>query len=168
MTMLLPGVLVLSLASSVLAAPLSDTRPQPLALARSAVDTYNQQSTRTQELYRLLQVKNVKRQNFDWGAHFTIDFVVKETQCRKSGGYSVKQCKYKEKGQTLTCSAEVTVQDFAQEAPLSSVTCRPPGAKKQSNKQSDGPGEIVTRHFPSAYSTAALEVPPEDGAADTR
>ncbi|XP_053568909.1 cathelicidin-4 [Bombina bombina] len=170
--MVLCVALLLSLLSaSVLTAPLSESRPLPKSLAQSAVDTFNLENTGTQKLFRLLQLKNVKKKTFDWGVHFTIGFTVRETQCQKNAGHNVQQCKYKNKGQTLVCSVEVSVLDMAQDNPLSSVECHPPAKqlKKTNPKQPEDQADVpVIRliHY-GKYSTAALMHRSEDIAEET-
>ncbi|XP_075444201.1 uncharacterized protein LOC142487938 isoform X3 [Ascaphus truei] len=132
--MVLQVALLLCLAASVLAAPLSDTHPLPVDLARAAADVYNQQNTGTQALFKLRQMKNVKKKIFDWGVHFTIGFTIKETHCWKNADYDLQQCKHRDRGQTMDCSLEVTVLDFVQEAPLNSVECHPLGVPRLGNK----------------------------------
>ncbi|XP_075444199.1 uncharacterized protein LOC142487938 isoform X2 [Ascaphus truei] len=181
--MVLQVALLLCLAASVLAAPLSDTHPLPVDLARAAADVYNQQNTGTQALFKLRQMKNVKKKIFDWGVHFTIGFTIKETHCWKNADYDLQQCKHRDRGQTMDCSLEVTVLDFVQEAPLNSVECHPLGSKKpkQPKKQNtkapaqqqevpaaDIPVVSSVQYYPSSYATAGLMVPhSEDEAAGT-
>ncbi|KAJ1098958.1 hypothetical protein NDU88_004065 [Pleurodeles waltl] len=152
------------------AAPLSETRPSPKDVARSAVDAYNQQ-TSTDIVFKFLQLRSVKRKNFDWGVHFSITFTVKETDCRKPVVHDVQDCKYGSKGKLRDCYAEMTVLDFNDDAPLTSVECnelqgpkpkKPASPKRKKQKAKRQPqvmeedAEVKVQYFINSYSTAGL------------
>ncbi|XP_078518580.1 protegrin-2-like isoform X1 [Lissotriton helveticus] len=152
------------------AAPLSETPPTPKDVARSAVEAYNQQ-TSTDVVFRFLQLRTVRRKNFDWGVHFSINFTIKETDCRKPVVYDVQVCKYGSKGKIRDCFAEATVLDFMDDAPLTSVEChepqmpkpkKPASPKRKKQKAKRQPqvmaedAEVKVQYFINSYSTAGL------------
>ncbi|XP_019363559.1 PREDICTED: kininogen-1-like [Gavialis gangeticus] len=134
------------------------TSPTPRDVARSAVELYNQE-TATNAVFRLLKLKNVHKTKFEWGVHFSINFTVKETTCRKSmGSYRIENCQYWHSGQVRQCSAQVSVLDFVQEAPLTSVTCVP---QQRVKPKAQAPREVTVR-LPGSLSLAAQVVPEQD------
>ncbi|XP_029444118.1 cathelicidin-1-like [Rhinatrema bivittatum] len=168
-------LLAVGSAAAAAAAPLSETRPVPKEVARAAVEAYNQQNEQ-QAAFKLLRLVLVKRKNFDWGIHFSINFTIKETHCQKTAAYNLQNCKFKEGGLLKDCFAEATVLDFIQDAPLTSVECHQRDVTKQ--KQSAAPNakkqraktrpqvmsdelKVTIRHFPSSFTAAALTVPSE-------
>nr|XP_033789117.1 cathelicidin-2-like [Geotrypetes seraphini] len=166
--MLWAVVLILA-AGSALAAPLSETRPVPKEVARTAVEVYNQQNEQA-GAFKLLKLVLVKKKNFDWGIHFSINFTIKETYCQKTAAYNLQNCKFRENGLVKDCFAEATVLDFIQDTPLASVEChqrdarkqRPTGApstRKQRVKEppqavSDDP-KVTVKHLHAVYTLAA-------------
>ncbi|XP_066487217.1 cathelicidin-2-like [Tiliqua scincoides] len=142
--------------------------PAPRDVARGAVDAYNQQDAGSPAAFRLLKIRSAQRTRFDWGVHFSLNFTIKETTCRKTSSYRIGSCKYKPSGRIRDCSAEVSVLSLVDDAPLTSVQCNPvqrgssPGsrnAKPNSRPQAAGmasPSVHVEHYFPSSYSTAAL------------
>ncbi|XP_069499191.1 protegrin-2-like [Ambystoma mexicanum] len=154
------------------AAPLSESRPTPKDVAGSAVEVYNQQ-TSTDVVFKFHQLRNVKRKTFIWGVHFSINFTIKETDCRKPLVYNVQDCKYRSKAKVKDCFAEATVLDFMDEAPLTSVECHqrqvakpkkpasPNRKKPTSRRQPEVPledEEVKVQHYISSYSMAALSL----------
>ncbi|XP_069065340.1 uncharacterized protein [Pleurodeles waltl] len=116
------------------AAPLSETRPSPKDVARSAVDAYNQQ-TSTDIVFKFLQLRSVKRKKL------------------------------------RDCYAEMTVLDFNDDAPLTSVECnelqgpkpkKPASPKRKKQKAKRQPqvmeedAEVKVQYFINSYSTAGL------------
>ncbi|XP_030052871.1 cathelicidin-1 [Microcaecilia unicolor] len=166
--MLWAAVLIL-VAGSAVAAPFSETRPVPKEVARAAVEVYNQQNEQA-AAFKLLKLVLVKKKNFDWGIHFSINFTVKETYCQKTAAYNLQNCKFRENGLVKDCFAEATVLDFVQDLPLTSVEChqhnvtrqRARGApntrnqrvKVQPQAMSDDP-KVTVRHFHSSFTIAA-------------
>uniref|UniRef100_A0A8D0DU43 Vipericidin n=1 Tax=Salvator merianae TaxID=96440 RepID=A0A8D0DU43_SALMN len=138
----------------------------PRDVARMAVEEYNQ-ATGIQAVFRLLKLRNTHKTKFEWGVHFSMNFTVKETLCRKTASYDIVDCKYKPNGLVRDCSAEMSVLNFMQDSPLTSVNCNPlqrtsnPGGRN--TKPASRPREVqaspqiyVEHYFPSAFSTAAL------------
>uniref|UniRef100_K7GI21 Cystatin domain-containing protein n=1 Tax=Pelodiscus sinensis TaxID=13735 RepID=K7GI21_PELSI len=120
---LLLGALLVSLGVSVTANPLLEAQLSPRDVARAAVEAHNQE-TGTQAVFRLLKLKSFHKTQFDWGRHFSMNFTIKETNCRKSmASYRLEDCRYRPNGVTKDCSADVSVLYFLQEAPLTSVKC---------------------------------------------
>ncbi|XP_038247013.1 cathelicidin-2-like [Dermochelys coriacea] len=158
--------LLASLAVSVTASPLLEAQLlSPRDVARSAVEAYNQE-TGTQAVFRLFKLKSFHKTQFDWGTHFSINFTIKETNCWKSvAGYRLEDCRYRPNGITRDCSANISVLDFVQEAPLTSVKCtQEQRAKKTSKKpkpKAQSVPKVTVEYFPSSFSTAALTVPEE-------
>nr|XP_034959195.1 uncharacterized protein LOC118079274 isoform X3 [Zootoca vivipara] len=54
-----------------------------------------------------------------------MDFTIKETLCQKTDKFRIGDCKHKPKGTIRDCSAEVSVHNFMQDSPLTSVNCHP-------------------------------------------
>uniref|UniRef100_A0A8C3RZL2 Uncharacterized protein n=1 Tax=Chelydra serpentina TaxID=8475 RepID=A0A8C3RZL2_CHESE len=135
----------------------------PRDVARSAVEAYNQE-TGTQAVFRLFKLKSFHKTRFDWGTHFSVNVTIKETNCRKSvAGYRLEDCRYRPNGITRDCSADVSVLDFVQEAPLTSVKCtQQQRAKKPSKKPKPKAPKVTVEYFPASFSTAALTAPEED------
>ncbi|KAM9164644.1 cathelicidin-2-like isoform 2-T2 [Pangshura tecta] len=154
--------LLASLGVSVTASPLLEAQLlSPRDVARSAVEAYNQE-TGTQAVFRLFKLKSFHKTQFDWGTHFSMNFTIKETKCRKSAAsYRLEDCRYRPNGITKDCSADVSVLDFVQEAPLTSVKCIQQ-VKKPSKKPKPRPQtvpKVTVEYFPSSFSTAALTRP---------
>uniref|UniRef100_A0A8C8VQX9 Uncharacterized protein n=1 Tax=Pelusios castaneus TaxID=367368 RepID=A0A8C8VQX9_9SAUR len=163
MMVLFLGALLVSLGVSLTASPLLQAQLSPRDVARSAIEAYNQEPG-TQAVFRLLKLKSFQKTKFDWGTHFSINFTVKETTCRKSvANYRLEDCRYRPNGAMKDCSADVSVLDFIQEAPLSSVKCtQNQQAKKPSKKpkpKAQSAPKVIVQYFPSSYSTAALTAP---------
>ncbi|KAH1176927.1 cathelicidin-2-like isoform X1 [Mauremys mutica] len=155
--------LLASLGVSVTASPLLEAQLlSPRDVARSAVEAYNQE-TGTQAVFRLFKLKSFHKTQFDWGTHFSINFTIKETNCRKNAAsYRLEDCRYRPNGITRDCSADVSVLDFVQEAPLTSVKCTQQQAKKPSKKpkpKAQTVPKVTVEYFPSSFSTAALTKP---------
>ncbi|XP_006114479.2 cathelicidin-2-like [Pelodiscus sinensis] len=160
---LLLGALLVSLGVSVTANPLLEAQLSPRDVARAAVEAHNQE-TGTQAVFRLLKLKSFHKTQFDWGRHFSMNFTIKETNCRKSmASYRLEDCRYQPNGVTKDCSADVSVLYFLQEAPLTSVKCtQQQGVKKPSKKpkpQAMTFPKVTVEYFPASFSTAALTVP---------
>uniref|UniRef100_A0ACB8FWN7 Uncharacterized protein n=1 Tax=Sphaerodactylus townsendi TaxID=933632 RepID=A0ACB8FWN7_9SAUR len=101
---------------------------------------------------------------FDWGVHFSLNFSVKETNCRKTmTSYKPGSCKYKPNGAVHECSAEVSFLNFMQDTPLTSVQCVPlqraggkrSGSPSPPQQVPSAPRIHVEHYMPSAYITAA-------------
>ncbi|XP_005295171.2 cathelicidin-2-like [Chrysemys picta bellii] len=161
--------LLASLGVSVTASSLLEAQLlSPRDVARSAVEAYNQE-TGTQAVFRLFKLKSFHKTQFDWGTHFSINFTIKETNCRKNmASYRLEDCRYRPNGITRDCSADVSVLDFVQEAPLTSVKCtqqQQQRAKKPSKKpkpKAQTVPKVTVTYFTSSFSTAALTAPEED------
>ncbi|KAG6924819.1 cathelicidin-2-like, partial [Chelydra serpentina] len=126
--------LLASLGASVTARSLLEAQLlSPRDVARSAVEAYNQE-TGTQAVFRLFKLKSFHK-----------------TQRQRPNGI------------TRDCSADVSVLDFVQEAPLTSVKCtQQQRAKKPSKKPKPKAPKVTVEYFPAAFSTAALTAPEED------
>nr|XP_034959194.1 uncharacterized protein LOC118079274 isoform X2 [Zootoca vivipara] len=82
-------------------------------------------SHRGPEQTQLMTAPEDPAQRFDWGVHFSMDFTIKETLCQKTDKFRIGDCKHKPKGTIRDCSAEVSVHNFMQDSPLTSVNCHP-------------------------------------------
>ncbi|XP_044280996.1 cathelicidin-2-like [Varanus komodoensis] len=144
----------------------------PRDVARMAVEDFNQEAE-GQAVFRLLKLKHTHKVKFRWGFHFSLNFTIKETHCRKSDNYRIENCRYKTKGPIQDCSAQVSVLNFMPDSPLTSVKCRPlqrgngrgsrkaqPSAMLQAEERQ--PQVHVEVYLPSAYSIAALSVAEEE------
>ncbi|XP_067386561.1 cathelicidin-2-like [Emydura macquarii macquarii] len=155
--------LLVSLGVSLAASPLLQAQLSPRDVVRSAIETYNQESG-MQAVFRLLKLKSFQKTEFDRGTCFNITFTVKETTCRKSvASYRLEDCRYRPNGVTSDCSANVSVRDIIQDAPLSSVKCAQQQRVKKPSKKPKPKAQTVPKvtveYFPASYSTAALTVP---------
>ncbi|KAJ6655133.1 hypothetical protein lerEdw1_006037 [Lerista edwardsae] len=133
--------------------------PPPREVARTAVDTYNQQSAGTWAVFRLLKIRSTQKTRFGWGVHFSMNFTIKETTCRKTSSYRIGSCKYKPRGLIKDCSAEVSILNLVDDTPLTSVQCKQRGNSPSSmnaDAEMASPIVHVEHYFPSSYSTAAL------------
>ncbi|XP_074842449.1 cathelicidin-2-like [Carettochelys insculpta] len=162
MVLFLVAVLV-SLGASVATSPLLEAPLTPRDVARSAVEAYNQEMG-TQAVFRLLKLKSFQKTQFDWGRHFSFNFTIKETNCRKSVvSYRLEDCRYRPDGVIKDCSADVSVLDFLQEAPLTSVKCTQQQWVKKPNKKPKPKAltvpKVTVKYFPASFSTAALTAP---------
>ncbi|XP_062996699.1 cathelicidin-2-like [Elgaria multicarinata webbii] len=137
----------------------------PRDVARMAVDEYNQE-TEGQAVFKLLKLRNTYKTRFGWGVHFSMNFTIKETHCRKKNNYRIGECRYKANGPIRDCSAQVSMLNFMQDSPLTSMKCHPlqransPGSPKpKPNSRPQAvvpPPQVHSEYFPSSYSTAAL------------
>ncbi|XP_053121630.1 cathelicidin-2-like isoform X1 [Hemicordylus capensis] len=138
----------------------------PLDVARIAVETYNH-GTGTQAVFKLLKLRNTHKTRFSWGTHFSLNFTIKETTCRKTSNYRIEDCRYKPNGPIRYCSAEASVLNFMEDAPLTSATCSPlqRGHSSSNKKPNSNPRPQAARalpevhveyYLPSSFSTAAL------------
>ncbi|XP_042330860.1 cathelicidin-2-like [Sceloporus undulatus] len=160
-TMLLVAAFGVSGASS----PVLDVASMltPLEAARMAVEDYNE-GTVVPDVFRLLKLRNTRKTRFGWGVHFSMNFTVKETLCQKTSSYRMGDCKYKPKGAIKDCSAEVSILNFMQDSPLTSMKCRRANSGGRKTKSSHEPQMMEASapraqadYFPSSYSTAALK-----------
>ncbi|XP_053121631.1 retinoic acid receptor responder protein 2-like isoform X2 [Hemicordylus capensis] len=109
----------------------------PLDVARIAVETYNH-GTGTQAVFKLLKLRNTHKTRFSWGTHFSLNFTIKETTCRKTSNYRIEDCRYKPNGRGHSSSNK---------KPNSNP--RPQAARAL-------PEVHVEYYLPSSFSTAAL------------
>ncbi|CAI5789238.1 Hypothetical predicted protein [Podarcis lilfordi] len=170
MELLLVGAILGALGVSTATLPGSESPPAllPRNIARMAVEEYNQESG-GQAVFRLWKIRSTRKTRFDWGFHFSMDFTIKETLCQKTGKYRIGDCKYKPNGTTRDCSAEVSVHNFMQDSPLTSVNCHPLQANNPNSRnarpqamEAAQPRIFVEQYFPSSFSTAALTAPEEE------
>nr|XP_060639459.1 cathelicidin-2-like [Anolis sagrei ordinatus] len=137
----------------------------PLEVARMAVEDYNEGTTGVSAVFRLLKLRNIHKTRFSWGVHFSMNFTVKETHCQKTSSYRMGDCKYKTNGAVKDCSAEVSILNFMQDSPLTSVKCQRASSSGRKTKSSSKPEAVkapnprmdAEPYFPSSFSTAALK-----------
>ncbi|XP_061443770.1 uncharacterized protein LOC133365598 isoform X2 [Rhineura floridana] len=131
-------------------------------------DPMNQQPPTASVMNHPVQILQV--QKFDWGVHFSMNFTVKETLCQKTAAYRIGDCRYKPNGMIRDCSADVSVLNFLQDSPLTSVKCQPLQGNNPNSRNSKPntrpqameaplPLVYVETYFPSSFSTAALTAP---------
>nr|XP_008121482.1 PREDICTED: cathelicidin-2 [Anolis carolinensis] len=136
----------------------------PLEAARMAVEDYNEGTTGISSVFRLLKLRNTHKTRFAWGVHFSMNFTVKETHCQKTSSYQMGDCKYKPNGVVKDCSAEVSILNFMQDSPLTSVKCQRASSGGRKTKSGSRPQAVkapnlqmdAEPYFPSSFSTAAL------------
>ncbi|XP_061443771.1 cathelicidin-2-like isoform X3 [Rhineura floridana] len=172
MELLLVGAVLVTLGVHAATSPLLESPSTliPRNAARMAVEEYNQEPG-VQAVFRLLKLRNTHKTKFDWGVHFSMNFTVKETLCQKTAAYRIGDCRYKPNGMIRDCSADVSVLNFLQDSPLTSVKCQPLQQGNNPNSRNSKPNTrpqameaplplvYVETYFPSSFSTAALTAP---------